>query len=115
MADGIEWFGDDFKPDKEDCGQDTALSSGAYNFVIPYVGFTTIKSITEMKKRPRFLKITRNWHKPYITAFFDMYINLRTAHIQKRGKANQLVELRGLGITVVQGADAETRLSGRLG
>ena len=45
---------------------------------------------------------------PYITAFFKMYINQCTAHVQKRGETNQLVGLKGLGITVVQGDVAET-------
>ena len=108
MTDGMDWFGEDFVPEKEDGGQDTRLGSGSFNFPIPYVGFVTIKALTEMKKKPNFSKITRQWHMPYITAFFKMYINLCTAHIQKRGETNQLVGLKGLGITVVQGEDSET-------
>ena len=108
MADGVEWFGDDFVPEKRDDGQDTRFGSGSFNFITPYVGFVTIKALTEMKKKPNFSKITRLWHMPYITAFFKMYINQCTAHVQKRGETNQLVGLKGLGIKVVQGEESET-------
>jgi len=83
MTDGMDWFGEDFVPEKEDGGQDTRLGSGSFNFAIPYVGFVTIKAIIEMKKKPNFSKITRQWHSMDFLTFSDKKCSFANSYPKK--------------------------------